>query len=202
MIKINGRWKFTPEEKEKLTGKNNHMYGKTHTLEARQRIGDSRKGKSSWNRGIPHEESTKLKISLSKKGKSAWNKGQESSPETKTKITAARRANRERPTMRGDKNPSWKGGRVSLVEKIRTNFKYRLWRSDVYTRDDFTCQECGRRGGKLNAHHTPDSFAFILEINDIRTIEQAKDCEELWNINNGITYCEDCHEIITKEGFK
>ncbi|GAH47049.1 unnamed protein product, partial [marine sediment metagenome] len=86
MIKIDGGWKFTSEEKEKLTGPNNHMYGKTHTLEARQKIGDSRKGKSSWNKGIPRKKSTKLKISLSKKGKPTWNKGRKSSLKTRAKV--------------------------------------------------------------------------------------------------------------------
>lgn len=33
--------------------------------------------------------------------------------------------------------------------------------------------------------------AFV--INDITTYEQAMDCEELWNINNGVTYCKGCH---------
>ena len=100
---------------------------------------------------------------------------------------------------RGPQTSQWKGGISIWTVKVRTSFKYRQWRSDVYTRDDFTCQECGRRGGALRAHHAPDSFALILEINDIRTFEQAMDCEELWNINNGITYCTKCHGIKEKE---
>jgi len=99
----------------------------------------------------------------------------------------------------GVKSSNWKGGITPLHNRIRGSFKYRQWRSDVFTRDDFTCQECGRRGGALRAHHGPKSFAFISELNDIRTFEQAMDCEELWNINNGITYCTKCHGIKEKE---
>lgn len=89
-------------------------------------------------------------------------------------------------------HPWWKGGITVLELKIRHSFKYRQWRSDVFTRDDFTCNGCNRRGGKLNAHHI-EPFAFILEVNDVKTLKQAINCEELWNINNGITFCEKCH---------
>ena len=36
-----------PEIKAKITGKNNHMYGKTHTEEARRKISESQKGRIS-----------------------------------------------------------------------------------------------------------------------------------------------------------
>lgn len=98
-----------------------------------------------------------------------------------------------RCAMLGPRNPNWKNGITSLLTRIRKSFKYRQWRSDIFTRDDFTCQECGRRGCYLEAHHTPLDFTDIMELNDIKTYEQAMDCEELWNINNGITLCEGCH---------
>jgi hypothetical protein len=86
----------------------------------------------------------------------------------------------------------WKGGITPLRMQIRASFRYRQWISDVFTRDDFTCQECGKRGGTLNAHHIKPFF-LICEENKIITYEQALDCEELWNINNGKTLCERCH---------
>lgn len=125
------------------------------------------------------------------KGRKAWNKGKKRPPiseEWRRHLSESKRGKRM-----GAENPSWKGGKGTLKVQIRRHFKYRQWRSDIFTRDDFTCQECGRRGGTLNAHHAPDSFAFILEINDITTLEQALNCEELWNINNGRTLCERCH---------
>lgn len=39
----------------------------------------------------------------------------------------------------------------------------------------------------------------ILVLNDIKTVEQARECSELWNINNGETLCEQCHDL-TKNG--
>lgn len=93
----------------------------------------------------------------------------------------------------GDGCASWKGGITPLYISIAHSFKARLWRSDVFHRDDFTCQKCFKKGGKLNAHHIK-RFADILREYNITTFEQAMQCEELWDINNGITYCKDCHK--------
>jgi hypothetical protein len=70
----------------------------------------------------------------------------------------------------GEKNPNWKGGITKLNKQIRNCFKYRQWVSDVFTRDDFICQECGKKGGNLNAHHIK-SFSQILEDNNIALIK-------------------------------
>ena len=115
------------------------------------------------------------------KGRIAWNKG---IPRTKEIIEG----------MSGKNGSNWKGGITPLVRSIRTKSKYRQWRSDVFTRDDFTCQECGQISGRLNAHHIK-SFSSILQKYEITTLEEALNCEELWNINNGITFCEECHKL-------
>jgi len=94
----------------------------------------------------------------------------------------------------GSKNPNWKnGGVTSLVEQIRRCYKYRQWRSDVFTRDDFTCVLCERRGGDIEADHYPKEFSDIFYENQITSLEEALTCEELWNINNGRTLCKGCH---------
>ncbi len=93
----------------------------------------------------------------------------------------------------GENNWHWKGGIKSLYNQIRDSKEYTLWRLAVFTRDNFTCQECGdKTGSNLNAHHLKE-FSKILEENNITTIEQALVCKELWDIDNGITLCEDCH---------
>jgi len=75
---------------------------------------------------------------------------------------------------------------------------YRQWRSDIFTRDDFTCQECGQRGGHLEAHHIKQ-LSKILQFYEITTLEEALNCAELWNINNGITLCKECHKKLHKK---
>lgn len=81
-----------------------------------------------------------------------------------------------------------------LILRLRHNWKYRQWRSDIFTRDNFTCQKCGHRGRILNAHHL-ESLADLMIINDIKTLKQALECEELWNLNNGVTLCMRCHHL-------
>lgn len=98
-----------------------------------------------------------------------------------------------RDVQKGEKNGRWQGGITKLQLQIRNSFEYRQWRSDVFTRDNFTCQECGQVGEKLNADHlTP--FSVILFKNGITSKEEALACEELWSMNNGRTLCEDCHK--------
>ena len=104
-------------------------------------------------------------------------------------------------TLKGNQN-AWKGGITPLNNQIRQCFKYRQWRSDVFTRDDFTCQECGKRGGCLEVDHYPKSFSDIFYKNEIKTLEQALDCEEFWNINNGRTLCLNCHKKTKNYGKK
>lgn len=96
-------------------------------------------------------------------------------------------------------NSNWKGGVTKLQERVRKCFKYRQWRSDVFQRDRYTCQECSARNGIgngetiLNADHIKP-FSLILQENSIDTFEKAMICEELWNINNGRTLCLGCHK--------
>lgn len=118
---------------------------------------------------------------------------------TKRKISKTHKARKEN-------YPNWKGGITAFRAQIRNSFEYRQWRSDVFTRDDFACQQCGARSGNgeqvyLEAHHIKE-FSKILEKYNIRTLEQALNCAELWNINNGITLCEKCHYKTKKFGKK
>ena len=81
---------------------------------------------------------------------------------------------------------------------MQQSFQSRQWRSDIFQRDDYICQECDKRGGNLECHHKKE-FSIILKENNIKTLDEAIHCEELWNLNNGITLCEKCHNK-TKKG--
>ena len=119
--------------------------------------------------------------------------------ESRDNLRAIMKTKEYRNKLSGENNYNWKGGINTLYEIIRHCFEYRQWRSDVFTRDNFTCQRCGdNKGGNLISHHKK-AFIKILQYYEITTLEEALDCEELWNINNGITLCEDCHKIIHKE---
>jgi 5-methylcytosine-specific restriction endonuclease McrA len=163
---------LSEEHKRKLSKAHK---GKKHTEITKQKISNAHKGKIC-------DEETRRKISQTKKGKIPY----VMSIKVRQKMGEARR---------GEKHWNWQGGITSLVYQIRHSYKYRQWRSDVFTRDDFTCQECSRRGGNLEAHHSPKSFSEIIREYNIKTLEEALNCEELWNINGGITLCDNCHNL-------
>ena len=85
-----------------------------------------------------------------------------------------------RPCMRKENNPAWKGGSSLLRHREMGRIEYKLWRAKVFERDGYKCQNCGKVGGKLNAHH----------------IKPWADYPELrYDIDNGITLCKECHLI-------
>ena len=67
-------------------------------------------------------------------------------------------------------------------------------------RDNFACVKCDIVGGQLQVDHIKP-FAVILHENDIKTFEQAINCKELWDINNGRTLCVDCHKKTDTYGY-
>ena len=94
----------------------------------------------------------------------------------------------------GSKNGNWKGGIAKVQDALQTSFKYRQWRSDIFTRDNFTCQDCGcDKSGSLQAHHIKSKKKIFKEY-AIKTLEDAFVCDELWNLNNGVTLCVPCHK--------
>lgn len=163
--------------------------GKIISKEHREKLRKAFQGEKNPMYGTHRSDGCKEKIRNALKGRH------------ESKKTRLKKSKSHQGKNKGEENSNWKGGISSLTNKVRNSFKYRQWRSDIFYRDDFTCQKCDRRGGNLEAHHI-ESFTFILEINDIRTLEQARDCEELWNINNGETLCEQCHKLMKKERCK
>jgi len=156
-----------------------------------------KKGGTSWNKGLTKETSPIVfKMAMGKVGAKNVMKRPEvllKSSQSHLGIKHTKEA-REKisQTMIERKNHLWKGGITKLEKQIRNSFKYRQWKSDVFTRDDFTCQKSHIKGGYLNAHHIKP-FSQILKENKITTFQQAIDCEELWNLNNGITLSKAMH---------
>jgi len=156
--------------------------------------GDGRKGVprspevrakiSKSNMGRKYSPETLAKMSLAKKGKPGSFKGKKHTLESKKKNAEAHRA---------EKSSFWRGGTTALDRIIRKCFLYREWRKSVFTRDRFTCQWCGATKKYLQAHHIKQ-FALLLRENGIKSVEEAENCQELWDTNNGITLCLDCHK--------
>lgn len=152
-----------------------------------------KKGYIPWNKGKKNTASgasiDALKGYIKKHG--SHNKGKKVSEETRAKIKLAR-AKQDMSNRSGPNHHNWKGGVTKIQNSVRELSIYRDWRHSVFLRDDWTCQHCNKRGGRLNADHIK-SFSKILNDNNIKTIEQAKSCTELWDLSNGRTLCNLCH---------
>ena len=122
-------------------------------------------------RGRIISESSRRKVSKKTKGRPAWNKGL-------TKLNDKRMRNTGKVK---ENHWNWKGGISSKNILERQSSKYKQWRRRVFKRDNYTCQMCSVRGGKLNAHHIKGF---------------AEDKLLRYNMRNGITLCVKCHKKV------
>jgi hypothetical protein len=169
------------------------------TKESRMKLSLSHLGKKPWITGKKHSEESKKKMSESRKlyyklHPEAIEKikllqtGRKQSKETiqkrVSKCIGAKRTPEQRLRIsaghpKGEKNHFWKGGKVSENYRLRREIRYKIWRDSVFKRDDYTCQECHKRGCDLTSHHIKS---------------WAKYPELRYDINNGLTLCLDCHK--------
>ena len=160
--------------------------------ERNQNISIALKGKPSNFKGRKHSWEAKEKNRLAHLGKKL-------SVEHKIKLREINlRKGIKPPVLRGTDNHAWRGGVTPLYEKIRHSHIYDSWREKVFERDNYTCRNCDRRGGNLEVHHLKPFLKIITEYN-IENIESAYGCEALWNVNNGITFCQNCHAKIDSQ---
>ncbi len=130
-----------------------------------------------------HTEETKKKIreARAKQGSNVWNKGKKIDKRKYPKWGNTSLVGRLKSSLaqRGKRNHAWQGGITPLRLKIRSGIEWQLWKEKVFQRDNFTCKKCGQYGGKLSAHHIED-FAHNIELR--------------FGIENGITFCRNCHK--------
>ena len=112
-------------------------------------------------------------MALKKIGKPSWSKGL-------SKLTDSR-LDYNRPTT--FKNQ----GKSTKAMLFRKSIEYKLWRTKVFERDNYTCQVCNIKGGKLNADHIKP-FCLFPELR--------------LDVNNGRTLCETCHRLTPTFGRK
>ena len=116
-----------------------------------------------------------------RKGASPSWKGQ--TKETSPVVARIAESNRgkKRPNATGPNHHSWKDGATTEARRARNSVDYVRWRTDVFTRDDYTCQACGATRVFLEAHHIK-SFAAHRDLR--------------FDVANGQTLCAPCHKAI------
>jgi hypothetical protein len=139
---------------------------------------DTRKKISESHKGKEKTEEHRKNIGISGKGRMPHNKGIKSGPmslELRKKHSEA---------IKGEKHPNWQGGKTPDSLRVRRSQDTRIWRESVFERDGYTCQECGKKGVYLHAHH----------------IKRFSEYPELrFDLSNGITLCRDCHRGVHRK---
>lgn len=193
---------------EHILAKAKSNTGKKRTLEQRLKLSIALTGRKL----PPVSEETKLKLrnrkikpeSILKGIQTKKDRGYKMSEETKRKISLANNGRNKYKSekiyqmaenRKGNKNWMWTGNNhKTLRQKIHQSTKYKIWRNVVFKRDNWTCQKCHKNSNTLRAHHLTE-FWILLDKYNIKSVEQAEQCQELWDIENGITLCNDCHLI-------
>ena len=165
-----------------MVGENNP----SKRLDVRKKISNAKKGKSTWNKGNHLTNEWKDKISKSNKGKCKFIMTEEikrkigigvskaMTPLLRKKLSEAKK---------GIKGSNWKGGLTPEYIRIRHSIETELWRESVFTRDNYTCQKTGIKGGYLHPHHIKN-FSKYPELR--------------FAIDNGITFNEVSHKEFHK----
>lgn len=191
-------------------GKKKFKYDK-NWVERLYIYGHNTKGKNYSNRkGHKHSEAEKIKYG--KSIKKWWDnnkgsevvkernrkigeknkvklKGRKLSQEHKDKVVQALKINTQSPKRivnlgRGETHYNWQGGISRKNDNLRKSNMWRTWRKAVFERDNYICQNkvCSycqnKKGITIHPHH-------------IKPI--SKFPELSFDINNGVTYCEDFH---------
>lgn len=186
-IAFTGR-KASEETKRKMSETNKRLGKVPPSSKGTKWSEERRKLMSERNKGQVMTEEQRKKLSLAKKGK----------PLSEKQLNSVRESAKKR---RGKNAYQWKGGIVNVVIQIRNSYKYKEWRQAIYVRDDFTCQKCNVRGGKLEAHHLKGFAPLLDEAREALPLLDIYDAAmvytPMWDIGNGITLCKSCHH---KEG--
>jgi len=156
--------KHSEETKKKLREAN---LGRKFSKESLEKMSKSAIGKKGTfgHLGKLHSQETKNRISQSKKGS-------KHSLETKQKMKSS--------SLKGKDNPAWRGGITSENKKIRNSHEMKVWRDQVFKRDNYKCIWCGASGSNnyLNADHIKPFSRFP---------------KLRFDLSNGRTLCVPCH---------
>ena len=89
-------------------------------------------------------------------------------------------------SINGKNNPNYSNG--IYANNLLSTVEYKTWKLSVFNRDDRVCALCGikDKGHTFHAHHI---------------IPKRERPDLIFDINNGITLCKECHESINNKEY-
>lgn len=85
-------------------------------------------------------------------------------------------------TKVGELNNRWRGG-LAIYNNMRSTMEYKKWKKEVHFRYNKTCYVCGSED-KIRCHH----------------MNSVTGCpEQIYDPNNGVCLCQDCHDCFHME---
>jgi hypothetical protein len=180
-----------------------------------------KKGSIPWNKGIKLPEKIRRKVvAAGTKSLIAYNKSRKGKHLTlthKRKLSKALKGRIITQEHRKKLSKALKGrtkfndyGLFARIKSLlRLTDKYKQWREAVFKRDHYTCKQCNKTGGRLEADHIKPFSKIVDEFLKLYTfmteeniIKAALNYAPLWDINNGRTLCIKCHKTTDTYGFK
>jgi hypothetical protein len=157
------------------------IYLKHTTREQRKEAMSRKIGKASTGKKNPKlaEWNKKNKPTLGR-NRTELERQKMSESRTGKKQTLDRRI-RKSAKMQGIQVSEWEDFSSNLMVMVTKTAEYRGWRKAVFERDNWTCQHCKKRGGRLHAHHIKPKSRYP---------------ELMFDVSNGLTLCEPCHHKI------
>jgi len=155
-----------------LKGEMNPLWGKHQSDITKQKLSNAMKIHIKEH---PHKDTCNCVICLNKKHLPMPKEMIEK------RIQKARETTIKNGSQAKENNPAWKGGLTEKASLERKTKEWIDWRKQIFERDNYTCQSCGKRGCTLHPHH----------------IKKRSEFPELkFNIDNGLTLCNNCHTKI------
>jgi len=171
-------------KKEKIGSKTKGLWANP---EYRKHMSEVHKGQKVWNKGIKlidqiDEKTNELrKLKISETLKKLYQEGKRTSNWINREYPLSARI-KQSEACKGNKHWNWQGGKTKKRDMHSLNIV--IWRKAVFERDNYTCQNCIKIGGKLRAHH----------------IKSWREYPELrFDISNGKTLCLKCHNEVHRK---
>ena len=167
------------------------------------------KGNIPFNKGMKgllvHSKETKLRISQKLTGIKRPPRTKEHTEKIASQLRGRKQtikrggwhlslANRKKisKNISGEKHYNWQGGITPVNKMIRHSLEYRLWRTAVFERDNYTYLWCGTRNYEGKGKTT------ILHADHIKPFSEYPELR--FAIDNGRTLCIDCHRTTETYG--